>query len=164
MLASRSNDLLFAMQLGLAIYTRWRSLLLFLAWHVIWLLAKHIIGRDLNEQTASLTHRNGKVAWSIGIELLCQCREFLIGLTSIDIGPCRTVDDYINVILLHHSPDGIQISDIKIGSFKSLNLIDIGEDIFVRTGLCHDAHLVTKLTIGASDKYIHIKDNYLNSG
>ena len=143
------------MQLGRAIYARRRALLLRTARHIVGFLAEHIVGGNLNQQSVHLLHRLGEVLRGIGVQFLGECRQFLIGLTSIHIGPCGTVDDDIDIILLHHLADGIHIRDVEVSGLKPLHLVDIREDIAVCGILANDSHLIAELTVGTSYEYIH---------
>ena len=51
MLATYSHDLLLTPQFCHTIHTGWRTLLILLAGHIVRLFAKHIIRRDLHQQT-----------------------------------------------------------------------------------------------------------------
>ena len=81
------------MQLGQSIDTRRSALLVFLAGHVIWISAKDVISRNMNQQSIALLHDLGEILRSSGIQRLAK---FGVRLRLIDIRLGRTVDDDIH--------------------------------------------------------------------
>ena len=126
-LASGRCYVLFAMQLCSAIDTRRGSLLVRIARHIIWLLAKDIVGRDVHQPAIDLLHGEGKVCRSLGIQLLRQGSKLRVGLAGIDIRPGSTVDNDVNIMLADHLPDVIHIGDIKVCGLYPILLRDISK-------------------------------------
>ena len=110
------------MQLCSAIDTRRGSLLIRITWHVIWLFAKHIICGNVNQKTINLLHGKGEICGCLSIQFLCQSCKLRVCLAGINISPCSTVNDNINVMLVDNLPYVIHIGDIKAGRLYTILL------------------------------------------
>ena len=148
-LATACHDFLFAVKLGCTIYACRSSLLLGSARYIVWFLAKDVVGGNLHEQSACLLHCQGKVLWSIGIQFLCKCCQLLVVFAGIHIGPCRTVDDGVYVVLAHHLAYGVHVCNVEVSGFHAFHLVHVGEEIVVCGVLAHDSHLVAELSVGS---------------
>lgn len=147
------EDALLAMELREAVHAGGSPLLVFTAWSVVWFLAEHIVGADVDEESVPRMDGLCQIRGSVGVELL---RQGEVAFSRIDVGECGAVDDHVNAVLLNCIKHGIVIRDIKIDGLLTILLIYISEDKTVAAVPGCKPDFITQLSVGSCDKYFHI--------
>lgn len=154
---ARGYDFLLAMEFGEPIDARGGSRLGLLTRCVVGVGTKDVVSADMDKQTTHLLHRAGKVFGGNGVKCL---HNVTSGLSFIDVGPGRTVDDAADLLLGHHLTDGVQIGDVE----GWIAITHIGEDVVVAARTGHELHFVAQLAVGSCYQYIHDDGSVCLSG
>ena len=117
--AARSQYVLFPLQLGASVHTGRRTLLVFLARRVVRISTKHVVRRDMHQQSAHFLHGLRQVAGSVSVQ---HTAESLVILRLVHVGIGRAVHDALHAPFPYDTAYSFQISDVEQRRFHAFRL------------------------------------------
>ena len=113
---TRSQDVLFPLQLGASVNTGRRTFLVFLARRVVWVSAEHVVRRDVYQQPAHFLHGLRQVTGSVCVQ---HAAEGFVTLSLVHVGIGSAVHNALYTLFPYDATHGLQIGDVEQRRFHT---------------------------------------------
>ena len=156
MVYTRIANSLFSAQFRMSIHSRGSSLLFLGAWCIVGLQSEDIIGTDVHQKSAHLTHGLCQDGRSQGIDTLGSSSQDRVCLACIHVGPGSTVDNDFHLSAVDNALHCCPVGDVQQYGIQSFCRHGVGKYILMAAIQCCPSHFSAQLSIGACYQNIHI--------